>query len=328
MSDKAWRVVAFLILVVVVTAVFECFEPRYISPDNLSAIARHMAANGLAALGLTFVVVVRKFDLSFPGVGCFAAMTIGIMIASGFGLWASIGVGFAAAGVFGVVNGVAVSYFGLPDIVTTIATGSVAAGCAFLYSGGQTIQQNFFTSGIIDLNDSRLAGINISAWFLLVIYVLAFILLHRMRFGASFYAVGDNPVSALFSGVNVRLYRMLAFVISSLTVVGAVVLIVAEAGTADTNDGATFLMPAYASVYLGAALLNGTSIPATFAGTLLITMLLNGFSLLGVAYYYSDGVASLILLVGVAIFDERIKQRIIPRRLYAATRLVGRRAIP
>jgi len=39
-------------------------------------------------------------------------------------------------------------------------------------------------------------------------------------------------------------------------------------------------------------------------------MLLNGFSLLGVPYYYSDGVVSLILLIGVLAFSETLRQRL------------------
>ena len=84
-------------------------------------------------------------------------------------------------------------------------------------------------------------------------------------------------------------------------------LILAESGNAETNKGARLLMPAYAGVFLGAALMAGTSVLATFAGILLITMLLDGFSLLGVPYYYSDGVVSLILLLGVLAFSDRAR---------------------
>jgi ribose/xylose/arabinose/galactoside ABC-type transport system permease subunit len=267
-----------------------------------------MAANGLAALGLTLVVIVRKFDLSFAGTACFSAMTIGFMIAGGHDLWLCIMTGVLAAAVVGAFNGIAISYFGLPDIVTTIATGSIAGGLAFLYSQGRTIFRNFVTSGILDLNDARLFGYSASFFFLIALYAVAWVFMHRTRYGASFHATGENPVSAYFSGVPVRTYTMMAFIICAITSVFAVVLILAESGTADTNKGATLLMPAYAGVFLGAALLGGTSVLATLAGTLLITMLLDGFSLLGVPYYYSDGVVSAILLTGVVLFDARVRQ--------------------
>lgn len=302
------RFMAFAALVFIIGAAFTVVEPRFLSTQNISAVTRHMAANGLAALGLTLVVIVRKFDLSFAGTAGFSAMTIGFMIAGGHDLWLCIMAGVLAAAVVGAFNGIAISYFGLPDIVTTIATGSIAGGLAFLYSRGRTIFQNFVTSGILDLNDARLFGYSVSFFFLIALYAVAWVFMHRTRYGASFYATGENPVSAYFSGVPVRTYTMMAFVICAITSVLAVVLILAESGTADTNKGATLLMPAYAGVFLGAALLGGTSVLATLAGTFLITMLLDGFSLLGVPYYYSDGVVSAILLTGVVLFDARVRQ--------------------
>ncbi len=304
-----YRAIAFFALAALAIAIFSAIEPRYLSARNLTAVTRHMAANGLAALGLTFVVVVRKYDLSFPGIASFAAMTIGFMIAGGYSLGIAIAGGLAVGIAVGLVNGIAVSYARLPDIVTTIATGSIVGGAAFLYTGGRTIFQNFMTSGLIDLNDIRFLGLNASVYFLLAVYVIAYVVMHRSRFGSSFYATGENPVSAHFSGIPVRLYTMSAFAVCAATSVLAVVLILAESGTADTNEGANFLMPAYASVFLGAALLGGASIPATLAGTALITILLDGFSLLGVPYYYSDGVVSTILLAGVILFDERLRSR-------------------
>lgn len=303
------RLLAFLVFLALIAMAFTLVEPRYASHANLSGIARHMAANGLAALGLTFVVIVRRFDLSIAGVAAFTGMTMGAAIAAGWPLWAAIITGIATGAVIGAVSGIAISWLRLPDIVTTIAVGSVCAGMAFLYTGGRSIFQNFFTSGITDLNDARLLGLNLSLWFLVGIYLVAWFVMHRTRTGQAFYATGENPVAAHYSGIPVRAYVMLAYVLCAICTVLAVLLILAESGNAETNKGANLMMPAYAGVFLGAAIMGGTSVLASFGGILLITMLLNGFSLLGVPYYYSDGVVSLILLIGVLAFSEALRQR-------------------
>jgi ribose/xylose/arabinose/galactoside ABC-type transport system permease subunit len=310
LSPAVLRLAAIAALLGAIVATFSLLEPRYASYSNFAAITRHMAANGLAALGLTFVVVVRRFDLSFPGIATFAAVTIGFMIASGHSLLFSIGVGLLAGVPIGLLNGWAVGFLGLPDIVVTIGSGSIAAGMAFFYTGGQTIFENFMQSGIIDLNDMKFLKLNVLVYMMLVAYLVAGIVLHRTRAGIGFYATGDNPVSAFFSGIRTKAYVMAAFGICALTSVLAVVLLIASSGNASTNHGATLLMPAYAGVFLGAALLGGASIPATFVGTVVITVLLDGFSLLGVPYYYSDGMVSAILLAGVIAFDERIRTRL------------------
>ena len=310
LSSDVLRVLAFLVLIVLVAICFTIVEPRFITPVSLSGIARHMAANGLAALGVTFVVIVRKFDLSITGVASFTGMTMGAVIAAGVPLWGAIVIGLLVGATIGAVSGLAISRFGMLDIVTTIAVGSVCSGLAFLYTGGRSIFQNFFTSGIIDLNDAHFLGLNVSLWILVVIYGVAWFAMHHTRTGRAFYATGENPTAAYYSGISIRRFVMLAYILCAICVTLAVLLILAESGNAETNKGAKLLMPAYAGVFLGAAMMGTTSVAATFAGILLITMLLDGFSLMGVPYYYSDGVVSLILLFGVVTFSDKVRHRL------------------
>jgi ribose/xylose/arabinose/galactoside ABC-type transport system permease subunit len=307
-SPLAVRAIGVVVLIAVAVAIFTAIEPRYISYPNLSSVTRHTAANGLAALGLTFVVVVRKFDMSFPGIAAFTACTMGFLIAIGQPLGVAVAVGLAVAIVIGLVNGWTISYLGLPDIVVTIGTGSIAAGAAFFFSGGQTIFTNFMSSGLIDLNGIRIFKLNLSVYFLLAAYFVGWMVLQRSRIGNALYAAGDNPVSAAFSGIRVKLCTMAAFGVCGLTAALSALLLIAESGNASTFHGATLMMPAYAAVYLGAALLGGASAPATLAGTVIMTVLVDGFSLIGVPYYYSDAVVSGILLTGVIVFDDRSKR--------------------
>lgn len=315
------RFAGFAALLLAIGGMFAVLSPQFASADNIAAIFRHMSADGLAALGLTFVIVVRRADLSFPGIASFGAMTAGWLIAAGHGLLASIAGGVAVGILCGVVNGVAIGLMDLPDIVTTIAIGSVAYGLSYIYSNGATISDNFMMSGITDINDQTIAWIDEPVFFMLLLYVLAWVLLHRTRYGRSFYATGENPRSASFSGIRIRLYIMAAFTICAATSCWAGVLHCAEAGQADVDAGSTFLMPAWASVYLGAALFGVPSIPATFAGALLISIMLNGFTLMSVPYYYSDAIISFVLIAAIAVFDPRIGA--ILRRLRPASATMG-----
>ena len=304
----ALRLLAFVVLLAIIAAVFGSLSTQYLSRNNISAIFRHMSADGLAGLGLTFVIVVRRFDLSFPGVASLGAMTTGWLIAGGFALLPSIVGGIAAGMVFGIVNGLSIAVFRLPDIVTTIAIGSATYGLSYIYSNGATISDNFMDSGILDINDTQILHLDAPIFFMLVLYAIATVVMHRTRFGRSFYATGENPRSAAFSGVNVRAYVIAAFVLTSALSVWAGILHCAEAGQADPSAGDGFLTPAFASVYLGAALFGTASVPATFAGTLLISAMLNGFTLLSVPYYYADAIVAVVLIVAIGVFDPRLAE--------------------
>ncbi len=302
----ALRLGAFIVMLAIIAAIFQSFAPSYLSNGNLHALLRHMSVNGLTAIGLTFVIVVRHFDLSFPGIASLGAMTLGWLLANDFSLYQSIGGGIAVGLLVGLINGTAISYFRLPDIVTTIATGGVSVGLSYFYSNGTSLSDNFFGSGILDLNDAKVLTLDMPVVILLIAAIVAFIVLHASRFGRSFYATGENKLSAIFSGVRVKAYVLAAFAICGAMACLAITLLVASSGAANVTAGSQLLMPAFAAVYLGAALFGAPSIPATLAGTLLMSAMLNGFTLLAIPYYYSDAIVSTVLIVAIGIFDPKL----------------------
>ena len=300
------RLLAYLALIAIIAGIFATQHAAFLSTGNLRSLMRHMSVQGLAALGLTFVIVVRHFDLSFPGVASLGAMTLGWLIAIGMPLSVAVSGALAVGAVFGLCNGIAVARFGLPDIVTTIATGGLAIGFSYFYSNGTSISQNFFMSGILDLNDRKIIGLDMPFAILMAAAIIGFIVLHVSRFGNGFYATGENPVAARFSGIPTRSIIAAAFVFCGIAACLSITLLVASSGAANVTAGNQLLMPAFAAVYLGAALFGRPSIGATLAGTLMMSTLLNGFTLLAIPYYYSDAIVSTVLIVAIAIFDPRV----------------------
>lgn len=302
----AFRLLAFAAILAVVAGIFWSQNAAFLSTGNLRALMRHMSVQGLAALGLTFVIVVRHFDLSFPGVASLGAMTLGWLIAIGMPLWVAVAGGLGIGAAVGLVNGIAVARFRMPDIVTTIATGGMAVGFSYFYSDGTSISENFFMSGILDLNDQKFLGLDKPFAILMGAAIVGIILLHASRFGDGFYATGQNPRAAHFSGIPTRGLIIAAFAICGMMACLSITLLVASSGAANVTAGNQLLMPAFAAVYLGAALFGRPSVGATLAGTLLMSTMLNGFTLLAIPYYYSDAIVSTVLIIAIAIFDPRV----------------------
>jgi ribose transport system permease protein len=299
------RLLGFVLVLGAVMVLFSAFSPHFATTANFSAILRHMSAIELSALGLTCVVVVRKSDLAFPGIASLGAMTAAWLIAQQQGLPLALLAGIAIGIVCGAISGAAVGFMRLPDIVSTIAIGAISASLSFLYSQGATISDNFVSAGLVDINSRSIAFVGVPVLLMLAMNLAAWVILHRTRFGRAFYATGENPRSAFFSGVRTRSYLLGAFVISGGMSCLAGILRSAEAGQADVHIGSGLLLPAYASVYLGAALFGRTSVLATFASCMLISATLDGCTLLGVPYYYGEGIMSLIVLMAVIAFDPR-----------------------
>lgn len=311
------RIAAFVAVVALIAGLFWAQNPAFLSTGNIRALLRHMSVNGVAALGLTFVIVVRHFDLSFPGIASLGAMTLGGIIAAGQPLWVAVTGGLAVGLAFGLFNGIVVARLKLPDIVTTIATGGLAVGFSYFYSNGTSISRNFFMSGLLDINDGRFLGLDRPFAILLGVAVVGMLILNASRFGRAFYATGENPKSAWYSGVPVTAMIVAAFALCGLCASVSVLLLVASSGAANVTAGTQLLMPAFAAVYLGAALFGRPSILATLAGTLMMSLMLNGFTLLAIPYYYSDAIVSTVLIAAITCFDPRISgavRRLLTRR--------------
>lgn len=301
------RLLLPIIMIALLVCGFSLAQPKFFTFHNLETILRATSTTGLAALGLTFVIIVGRFDMSFPWVAALAAMTTGFLISQEYNfvicLMAGVGIGV----VWGLLNGLAVGVFGLPDIVCTIATGSIAFGLAYLYSNGVSIYDNFITSGMLELNNGTLANIEFPVWFLFALYGLTWFGLERTRYGRAFYATGENRVSAIYSGIRIRRYLLAAFCLCTTLSAWAAILMSASGGQADVRTGQNFLMPAYAAVYLGVSLFGRPSALATLFGSIFLSALLNGFMLMGVAFYYSDAIISVILVLALCASNASIR---------------------
>lgn len=305
-SPLAVRLMILGGLVILISAVFQSLTPNYLSKNNFLGILRAMSVNGIVAIGLTFVIVVRKFDLSLTGIAALCAMTLGYTLSISNDLTSTIISSIAIGLIFGCINGLLVGLGRLPDVVTTIAVGSISYALAFAYNGGADYSTNFFSSGMVMLNFTTILGVQIPVFALIVITIIFAYLLHATRLGQSLYATGENPTAAHFSGVPTSGMMVVAFGICGALVGVAMVLQISGIGSSRVTAGGQIMLPAYTAVYLGAALMGRPSIYATLFGVLIMTMLLNGFTLMAVPYYYSDAVVSLILILAITVFDPKV----------------------
>lgn len=309
-SAETRPVVVFFLLLVFIVIVFSFLHDQFLTSRNIATLLKHASVSAMFALGATFVVVVGHFDISFPMVSSLAGMTTSFMIAKDIHVMPAIFIGLAVGIAFGLINGVAVGIMKLPDIVTTIGTGALSWGFAWIYSGGAYIWENVLTSGILEINDSVIVGIPFPVILLLSLYFIAFLILHRSRHGRGFYATGDNRVAAIFSGVKTKYYIVAAFAFCAATTSLGAIMSNASQGSGSVRVGLVFLLPAYAPIFLGNAVFRKTTIYGTFMASMFIATMLNGFTLMAVPYYYSDFIIGIVLIIALSIStDVVVKKR-------------------
>jgi D-xylose transport system permease protein len=141
---------------------------------------------------------------------------------------------------------------------------------------------------------------------LIVLFVVVFFsyLAGRTTFGRHVYAVGGNAEAARRAGINVKLIRILCFVISgSLAALGGIILASRLNGVDQTFGGGTLLLDAISAAVIGGVSLFGGRgrVSGALFGGLIIGMISNGTDLVGSADWVKYVTTGSILLAAVTL---------------------------
>ena len=170
-------------------------------------------------------------------------------------VWLTVISCLAVGALVGTVNGFAVAYLQVPAFVATLATQCIGRGLTEIISGGVTIRvRNAAYTGLGNLS---IGGVSIIIVYAAVILIATWVLLNKTRFGYYIYALGGNKTAARYSGVNVKKYNMLPYILIGLLCgVGGIVWS-ARLGSAAATLGNGFEMDAIAAVVIGGTSMSG-----------------------------------------------------------------------
>jgi rhamnose transport system permease protein len=280
------------------------------------------AITGMMAIGETFVLLMRKVDLSVGSTLGLAAYAAGSVIKDGGNgqLLKAFAVGIAVGLCVGLVNGLLIALLDLPALVVTLGTLYVVAGIQAKIIGGSRITADQLPGDFISFGVDRFLGVPKLMWIVLVVGAIASIYLRQVRSGRDLYAVGSNPPAAVLVGIPVRRRTLVAYLLCGACAGAAGVLFVARLGGVDANAGGGYELAVIAACVVGGVNIFGGS--GTVVGALLGAMLLRsiGFSLsaLSIPEFWQQAVNGALLLVAISA------DRIVTLRRERAERLARR----
>ncbi len=296
-----WSNNAVLFGLIVVVVVFAIMSPSFFTAGNISDLLVSAAILVVLAIGQQFAIVVAGIDLSIGSNLPWSAALLGFGVTHGWSLPLSIILAIAGGTAVGVLNGLVVTKLRINDFIVTLGTFGVMNGLALLLTDANSVPVN---SGF--LQGLALNSVGPIRYFWLVALaaaVVAFVVIFHSRFGTHLLATGGNRDAARSMGIKVDRVRIAAYTISGLLVGLAAVLLVARTGTADPSLQTDQLLSSIAAVVLGGSSLFGgrASIVGTVAGALLLTVLINGFTLLNISQYYQPIAVGLVVLMSAVL---------------------------
>ncbi len=304
-----WGTIASLVLLLIV---FSALKPDvFATSGNLIDIVNQVAILGVIALGLTVPLVMGQFDLSIVGVATLAGYVASKLLADGGALLPILVLTLAIAALVGVLNGFIVGYLGISAFIATLAMGQILNGVVLGYSNSETVLDGI-PQGFLALGQDKVGPLPVPVLILAGVAALLWIFLERTEYGRHMYAIGSNSEAARLSGIRVRRYALIALGISAVAAAIGGMVVAANLGVGRPQGvGETYLLDGFTAVFIGAATLRpGTfHILGTVIGVLLIGVITNGLSILGVATFWQLIIKGVLLIAAIVFASLATRNR-------------------
>lgn len=314
LTSAAFRQWGPCLALAVLCAGFSLAEPRFATVENLWAIADRAAIPLILAVGMTFVVLQGSIDLSVEGCMAVSSLTLALLV-----LNTRTGLDLGMAGMalavlpglcIGILNGIVMTWLGVPSFMATLGAWSVALGLAMLLSGGQPplIQDQVLRA----FGLGKTLSVPNLAIIALFVLVLGFVLQNYTRFGRYSMAIGGDEELARHSGLPVDRYKVLAFAFAGFLASLAGVLGSAQIGLGHVDIGLGQMFATISAVVIGGTPLSGGrgGVLQSAVGTLTLAVLANGMVFAGVNPDVQKAVQGIIILTASLLAAWHLRSRL------------------
>jgi ribose transport system permease protein len=286
---------------------------RFLSWSNLQVLLHTSSVSAVVALGMLVIIVSGGIDLSIGSVAALVTVvtmqTYRLLEArhgSSLASLAAVSAGIGVGGLAGLVNGLAITRLRVTPFVVTLGMLSIARGLAYWVSGRKTISFPGARPGWVNAL-SRAASeryfFDPGVWSVFLLAVLMAVVLRLTVFGRYCYAIGSNEATARLCGIPVERMKVWIYLLSGLLTGWAGILVFAQGSGGDPTSGVGLELDVIAAVVIGGASLSGGqgSVSGTLMGVLILAVLENGVTQLGVAVEVKYVLIGAIVIVNTAL---------------------------
>jgi ribose/xylose/arabinose/galactoside ABC-type transport system permease subunit len=298
------REAPILIYTVIMIAVFSVTINGFFSMKNFEIISRQITTIGIVSVGMTLVILTGGFDLSVGAILSFAINIGGQGIVLGWPLWVVYPFMLVLGIALGWINGFLITRLAVPALIVTLGTMNIYRGITMVITKGVYITPIPSAYQIIG------RGYIPFIFFAAVLGFFIFVTL-TTRFGRNIFAIGGAEQSALYSGVPVRRYKMLVYVISGFLSALAGLILVGKSGFVQPQAGLGYELNAIAAVVIGGTSIFGGSgsVLGTFLGSVMLGIILAGLTMLAVNPYWQGLITGILIVLAITLDSLRYLKR-------------------
>ena len=267
----------------------------------------------MIAFAMALLIIAGEIDLSVASIMALASTAMGFAVTLGAGTPELVAIGIVVGLACGAFNGMLVAGMGLPSIVVTIGTMSLFRGISYIVLGDKAY--NGYPASFAFFGQGYVWWVFSFELALFAVAALGFgILLHRTNFGRAIYAIGNNPVAAMFSGIRVGRVKFILFLLTGVMSGIAAICLTSRLGSTRPSIGLGTELEVVTMVVLGGINILGGSgtIPGVVLAALVMGLVTFGFGLLNVPGIVMSIFIGLLLIGVIAL--PRLWAKLRPRR--------------
>jgi len=280
--------------------------------NNVEIMLLQTAVVGTAALGMTLVIVSGGIDLSVGSTIALCTVVVALLIRAGAPPAAAALGGIAAGSLCGALNGLLITRLRLAPFIVTLGMWGALRGLAKgLASEQMVLARATWLNGLLTslTGGQRWMLFPPGVWIMIGLGVFTAGLLRYTRLGNHIFAVGSNELTARLCGVRVERTKLLVYVMGSSFAGVAGVLQFSYLTMGDPTTALGAELDVIAAVVIGGGSLAGGegSVPGSLVGALIMTVVGNGCTKLGLANWIQEIVTGGIIILAVAL--DRLRHR-------------------
>ncbi len=298
----SWEMVLIYILILINVVLILMKPNLYFASGTVQSIIQSGLDVSPLVLGMILVLMLGDIDVSAASTMIFASMATGLCMDAGLPAIVAVLMGIVAGMACGAFNGFFVAYMEMPAVITTISTQMLFRGIVKIVLDVNVLKNfpQFYTA----IGWRNIAGIPIALVIFVIMTVGFVFLLQKSKFGRSLYVIGNNPICAQYSGINVKRTKLIVFILmGAMSGIASIFFVGRMGGSVSSTMGTGYEMTAIAICVLGGVSTNGGKgkVYGPFIATFIFAFLTYTLGLLNVDANSRKIVTGLILIVAVLI---------------------------
>lgn len=317
--SKALSLLGPLFGLAAVMIFFQVLAPnRSINMDDIRTISVHTVVTGIAAFGMTFIIISGGIDLSVGSAIALSGVVVALGLEADLPVLVAILIAIATGAVCGLYNALLITILRLPPFIATLGMMGFYRGVAKWIAGNSPVNAppKGMEEWVNPFPDPEVGfapfGLAPAVWLLLGLALFMAFLLRYSVLGRHTYALGSNEATARLCGIPVNRVKIQIYMVAGVLTGLAGLLQFARLTQGDPTVAIGLELDVIAAVVIGGGFLSGGqgSILGTLAGAFLMAYLRNRCTALEWPNYFQEMIVGHIIILAVALDQWRTRRQL------------------